>query len=309
MSQKYKSGNRLTSSNTTRVQQVSRGGGFRSSQPVEEQSVKPTFTSQSGEESYTRTQNKQVYMEEGSETTVIRRKIVTTTTTSGRGQNSQLPAGTTSSPSNKAYGTTVSQISKGLQGSRTSTKPKPQALPSSSSSRKPDPVVRNRGTSNPVQTRKPATQGTKKLRPSISDAKFFRKAVNRGGDYDNILITHVVYTTDPNTEFHITDPLDTSFVDNELLDIKRLKTNKRFFDPNTARTTFTSSVENWQPKPKETGLNKSTVYEHVNGKTTTNRPLDSSVGKVRSTKAYNKTSTTSTRGPASTSRSSYKKNY
>lgn len=87
------------------------------------------------------------------------------------------------------------------------------------------------------------------------------KTIQRG---DNVMVTFVIYTTDPDPEFHIIEQLDEEFHERpsqyETLKKKAKKTNKE-----SIKSTFSDSCTDWKPKEKGPSLCKSMVFQHAKG--------------------------------------------
>lgn len=272
------SANKLTSANR-RVQQVSRGAPRTQGvvTKVQETSVQPTQTVE-----------KKTTLSDGTEMVVIQKRTVTTTT-----RTSAPKETTTTKTTGKAYGNTVSNIARGVLGKKGITKPTTQTK---------QVITRAQPTGTSTVVKRSSKTPQKKKVYNQGPATVRTKAVNRyDNGYDNVLITHIINTTDPDVDFHIIDPLDDSFVNNPPMDLRKLRATKNLRDPKYGVTSFSSSVDNWRPKPKKKGIYNSTVYEHYGGLKTTSRTLK---GYSSPQKVYTKASTSVNR---TSGRSSSKK--
>lgn len=252
----------------------------RSSKPIGETRVAQVSRGGRTGQQVTTTSTQNI-IEEGSETIIMKRKIVTTT--GGNSQINQTSTKTTTTttnnlkstnkPKNQAYNEVVGLITEGLG-------------------------KKIRGQTSNSEGKVLRSGPNKKGEPKITTFK--------RGDYDNILITHIIDCTDPDVDFHIIDPLDTEFVGRAPIDLNKLRANKSLHDPKNGTSTFTSSVENWKPKPKETGINKSMVFEHSN-RQHVSRDLEGSStgGALRNAPGNDRKTTTTT--SKTTTKSTYSK--
>ena len=93
------------------------------------------------------------------------------------------------------------------------------------------------------------------------DFHLIRKSVNRGGNYRNILVTHIINASH-DIDFHIIDPLDVSTVESRnRLKIKLNKNNRNGKNGNVKVITR-SSCDNIKIRPKEKKLNFVKI-EHI----------------------------------------------
>lgn len=294
----FKSGSSSSAAPDTKIMQVSRGGKMTNSALPDQQTTSYQGTQEIQEgKYYSKMQSKQMYMEEGSETMIVKRRIVTTTTTGQTTTNSQ-----NQQEESSLYSKTMNKITTNTNTNITSTNTDTNNLKAIASIPKSTKPVTTNSNLRSNMNKKPEikkpeirkgnttmNKSRPQLKSSPSDPKLLKKAVKRGGDYDNILITHVIYTTDPNTEFHIIDPLDTEFADRAPIDLQKLRANKKLRDPKFGKSSFSSSCENWNPKPKETGINRSMVYEHIGGQHTHRDLSNSSSGTKGNSYRANKT--------------------
>ena len=94
-----------------------------------------------------------------------------------------------------------------------------------------------------------------------------RKTIYRGGDYNNIQITHIISTTKPNLDkydFHIIETLSRVELDKKPLDLKKIKSQIKKDD--TAKSTFKSSCDGRIIAPiNRKKIQKTTIYQHAAG--------------------------------------------
>lgn len=115
-----------------------------------------------------------------------------------------------------------------------------------------------------TKTITPVEEEQKKLRSKKKQAR--SRSVIRG-DLENVKITHIIDTEDPNVDFHITDPLDFQYADrpSQLKALQKIAKKKK----DVGKSTFNDSCANWKPSEKKKRLCSSVVHEHVNGKSLT----------------------------------------
>lgn len=118
-----------------------------------------------------------------------------------------------------------------------------------------------------------------------------RKSLVRGDDYANILITHILMSSNPKDEIHITDPLDYKHVDDPIKDWSKMRKSGALKGKKGVSTSFYDSCKNWRPKEKDSNPPHSMVYQFYEKKRD-NHELDGSIEpynrqvKVRATKDF-----------------------
>lgn len=240
--------------------------------------------------------------------TTTTRTTVSNAGSSGRGGNQSL--GVSKTQYQRSSGSGTGQKYGGRGGVTTTTTTRTETRQVMSGSNKPATVMTKKTvTTNSAsalkKTNSPRSSSPRnqpkptRISSSPGEAKMTRKAIRRGGDFDNILITHIIYSTNPLATFHIFEDLDTQNLYTKPIDLNKLRSNKNLRGPKSGRSQFSSSVEHWVPKPKEKIL-RSMVFQH-SGRKKDQRDLDGSTGRSGMGgsvgKVYTKTSTTVSRGP------------
>lgn len=156
----------------------------------------------------------------------------------------------TKNPGKSGYEKTVNNVSQGIKANLNKAMASKYNEIKSSSPRNKEDRLRNKTQTKP-----------KIIKRGDEEKETRKKSVNR---YNNVLITHIIYSENPNTEFHIIDPLDTQNLEKDVIDLEKLRKNTKLRGPKSGKSTFYDSCQNWKPKPKEKILT-STVYQHANG--------------------------------------------
>ena len=94
-----------------------------------------------------------------------------------------------------------------------------------------------------------------------SEIHLIRKSVNRGGNYRNILVTHIINASH-DIDFHIIDPLDVSTVESRNRFKIKLNKNNRNGKNGNVKVTIRSSCDNLKIRPKKKKKNISKI-EHI----------------------------------------------
>lgn len=102
-----------------------------------------------------------------------------------------------------------------------------------------------------------------------------RKSIDRGGDYKNIQVTHIIYSNKA-LDFHIIDPLMIYTEEMRKKYMNKIDNKNRNGRNGKVKVTYNSSCENIRRKPKEKlNLNGSTiVVSHRPNKKTENIKID-----------------------------------
>lgn len=107
-----------------------------------------------------------------------------------------------------------------------------------------------------------------------SECKLQERKVQRGGNYNNIQVTHVIYTKKP-TNFHIIEKLHEDGLNRKPLDLNKLRQAGKL---SVGKSSYSCSCLNQKPI-KKPGLVKSTAYVHCGGQGT--KPIELSNTSVR----------------------------
>lgn len=153
------------------------------------------------------------------------------------------------------------------------------------------------------------TSGNKlKSRPNeLDDAelKFQRKRLDRGGNYNNIQVTHIIYSRKP-PEFHLIENLHEDGLSRKPLDLEKLRNAGKLRGPSAGKSSFSCSCINQKPIKREK-ICRSVAFVHCGGEGT--KPIEmsnSSTINLRSQKpgqtstSTNKNKTTTTTGSRTT---------
>lgn len=102
------------------------------------------------------------------------------------------------------------------------------------------------------------------------DYKFQRKKLDRGGNFNNIQVTHIIYSKKP-AEFHITQNLHQDGLKSKPLDLDRLRKEGKLRGPSSGKSSFSCSCTNQRPLKREK-ICRSTAFIHCGGEGT--KPID-----------------------------------
>lgn len=150
------------------------------------------------------------------------------------------------------YTKTVNTIAKGIN----------QSLGGNKKIQKPEEKIKLTAGNN-VRTTKSVSPYKKSV---DGPANLKRKTMARGGDYDNILITHIIYTKDPNAEFHIVEDLDTRTHNNPPVDLKKLRQSKSYKNPTRpGKTEIKVTCAKPNLKKKKENMCKTLKFVHIAG--------------------------------------------
>lgn len=109
---------------------------------------------------------------------------------------------------------------------------------------------------NKYQPRRPETLAYKRNTRSPNQNEIKRKTINRGNQFQNVQITHIINSTKP-SDFHITENLKTEPMEMAKIDKTKLK--------NTGKSSWTSSCQdNFKPIVRNL-KGKTTVFQHAQG--------------------------------------------
>ena len=91
-----------------------------------------------------------------------------------------------------------------------------------------------------------------------------RKSFDRGGDYNNIMITHIIYSSREDIDFHIIDPLMITTEESRRKYKGSLDKNNRNGKNGNVKVDFRSSCDNIKiiPKTKKRNIGKTEVVPH-----------------------------------------------
>ena len=107
---------------------------------------------------------------------------------------------------------------------------------------------------------------------TASSAEIKRKTIIRGGNYNNIQVTHIYVTKKPNINtynFHIIENLSRSELDKKPLDLNKIRSKIKRNDK--AKSTYKSSCDGRKIVPvSKDKIQKITVYQHARGMGMTN---------------------------------------
>ena len=107
---------------------------------------------------------------------------------------------------------------------------------------------------------------------TASSAEIKRKTIIRGGNYNNIQITHIYVTKKPNINnynFHIFENLSSTELEKTPLDLTKIRSKIKRNDK--AKSTYKSSCDGRKIAPvSKDKIQKTTVYQHARGMGMTN---------------------------------------
>ena len=91
-----------------------------------------------------------------------------------------------------------------------------------------------------------------------------RKSIDRGGDYKNVQITHIIYSIDDSLNFHIIDPLMTSTDEGRKKYMKKIDKNNRNGRNGGVKVSYNSSCDKVKITPfdKKKLIGKTSVVTH-----------------------------------------------
>lgn len=91
-----------------------------------------------------------------------------------------------------------------------------------------------------------------------------RKSFDRGGDYNNIMITHIIYSSRDDIDFHIIDPLMITTEESRRKYKGSLDKNNRNGKNGNVKVDFRSSCDNIKiiPKTKKRNIGKTEIVPH-----------------------------------------------
>ena len=91
-----------------------------------------------------------------------------------------------------------------------------------------------------------------------------RKSFDRGGDYNNIMITHIIYSSREDIDFHIIDPLMITTEESRRKYKGSLDKNNRNGKNGNVKVDFRSSCDNIKiiPKTKKRNIGKTEIVPH-----------------------------------------------
>lgn len=175
--------------------------------------------------------------QEGQEVTKYQKKVTTTTSSTTKGAPQKRVVTTT---------TTKNTRGSGLRGTK------------------------NTGSgSNILQKNYNTTRAARNL-DDLDEYKFSRKKLDRGGNYNNIQVTHIIFSKRDNPEFHIIQNLHENGLERKPLDLDRLRREGRL---KGGKSTYSCSCEHQKPILKKNKMSKSTAYIHCGGEGTKNIDL------------------------------------
>ena len=115
-----------------------------------------------------------------------------------------------------------------------------------------------------------------------------RKSIDRGGDYNNIRVTHIIYSIDDKLNFHIIDPLMISTDEGRKKYMTKIDKNNRNGRNGGVKVRYTSSCDKVKiaPKDKQKLIGETHVVEHrknnirvINNKDKDNKDIKGNKGK------------------------------
>lgn len=109
----------------------------------------------------------------------------------------------------------------------------------------------------------------------IREYKLQEKKVDRGGNYNNIQVTHVIYSKKPAT-FHIIEKLHEDGLNRKPLDLNKLRQAGKL---SVGKSSYSCSCLNQKPL-KRPGICRSTAYVHCGGQGTKSIELSGAGGRI-----------------------------
>lgn len=104
----------------------------------------------------------------------------------------------------------------------------------------------------------PKTKSNKRAASSVDKNSLRRKSIERGDNYKNIQITHIIDSTQ-DIDFHITDPLVAVTEENKKKYRGNLTKNNRNGKDGKVKVVYTCSCDNVKIKPKEKKKNEGKI--------------------------------------------------